>query len=76
MPVLDGIEATRLLKAAPATRHVPVIAHTARPDVLEGPITRLFARVLAKPAGPDELIASVKAFLPGHHQQRPDVAGG
>ncbi|HEX8696387.1 MAG TPA: response regulator [Longimicrobium sp.] len=29
LPVLDGWEATRLLKAAPATRHVPVIALTA-----------------------------------------------
>ena len=31
MPVLDGIEQTRLLKAAAATRDIPVIAHTARP---------------------------------------------
>jgi two-component system, cell cycle response regulator DivK len=29
LPVLDGWEATRLLKAAPATRHIPVIALTA-----------------------------------------------
>ena len=29
LPVLDGWEATRRLKAAPATRHVPVIALTA-----------------------------------------------
>ena len=34
MPVLDGIETTRLLKAAAATRDIPVIAHTARPDKL------------------------------------------
>jgi CheY-like chemotaxis protein len=29
LPVLDGWEATRRLKAAPATRHIPVIALTA-----------------------------------------------
>ena len=29
LPVLDGWEATRRLKGAPATRHIPVIALTA-----------------------------------------------
>jgi len=29
LPVLDGWEATRRLKAAPSTRHIPVIALTA-----------------------------------------------
>jgi CheY-like chemotaxis protein len=29
LPVIDGWEATRTLKAAPATRHIPVIALTA-----------------------------------------------
>jgi len=29
MPVLDGWEATRRIKAAPETRHIPVIALTA-----------------------------------------------
>jgi len=29
LPVLDGSEATRQLKAAPATRSIPVIALTA-----------------------------------------------
>jgi two-component system cell cycle response regulator DivK len=29
LPVIDGWEATRLIKAAPGTRHIPVIAVTA-----------------------------------------------
>ena len=29
LPILDGWEATRRLKAAPATQHIPVIALTA-----------------------------------------------
>ncbi len=29
IPVLDGLEATRILKADPATRHIPILALTA-----------------------------------------------
>ncbi len=75
MPVLNGIEATRLLRAAMATRDTPVIAHTARPDLLAGPIVRLFEFVVPKPAGPEEIVAAVKAFL-GDDEPRPDVADG
>ena len=32
LPVLDGLEATRRIKAAPETRHIPVIALTAKRD--------------------------------------------
>jgi two-component system, cell cycle response regulator DivK len=34
LPILDGWEATRRLKTAPATRHIPVIALTA--DAMSG----------------------------------------
>jgi two-component system cell cycle response regulator DivK len=72
MPVLDGIEATRLLKATPATRHIHVIAHTAKAELLGGPAMRHFARVLRKPALPDELVASLKSFLAERREQGPD----
>jgi len=63
MPVLDGIETTRLLKAAAATRDIPVIAHTARPDSCQIPPGRLFAHVLPKPTVPDVLLALVQRFV-------------
>lgn len=63
MPVLDGIEATRLIKASFVTRHLPVIAHTANADVYEGPLQNLFADVLRKPADPDAIVATIQRFV-------------
>lgn len=63
MPVLDGIEATRLLKAATATRHIPVIAHTARPDSCHVPPGRLFEDILPKPVIPEVLLSLVQRFV-------------
>lgn len=63
MPGLDGIEATRQLKADPATAGVPVIAYTAKPaSVREG--EELFAAVCSKPCPPDELLRVVGEFAP------------
>jgi two-component system, cell cycle response regulator DivK len=63
MPVLDGIEAARLLKASPSTRHVRVIAYTAWPSFYDGPLKSVFDGVLAKPSTEETLIASVRQFL-------------
>lgn len=63
MPVLDGIEAARLLKASPSTRHVRVIAYTAWPSFYDGPLKSVFDGVLAKPSTSEALIASVSQFL-------------
>jgi CheY-like chemotaxis protein len=62
MPVLDGIEAARLLKASAATRHLNVIAHTAKPEFHHGPLKGLFVDVVAKPAMPDVVLASIERF--------------
>lgn len=61
MPVLDGIEATRLLKASAATRQVNVIAHTANNEDSSS-FARLFDGVLLKPTHPDLVIATVQRF--------------
>lgn len=63
MPILDGIEATRLLKAATSTQDIPVIAHTARPDSCHLPPGRFFAHILPKPVNPDVLLALVQRYV-------------
>jgi CheY-like chemotaxis protein len=65
MPVLDGFEAARLLKASEATRHMKVIAHTSAPDLFGGPLMKLFADLLPKPASPDAIVASVQRLVDG-----------
>jgi CheY-like chemotaxis protein len=52
MPVLDGVEATRLVKAGAVTRDARVIAHTANRSFCESPALALFAAVLSKPPSP------------------------
>ena len=63
MPVLDGIETARLLKASPSTRHVRVVAYTAWPSFYDGPLKSVFDGVLAKPSTSESLIPSVRQFL-------------
>ena len=67
MPVLDGIEATRLIKAGKATRDVRVIAHTAIPGTAAIHLRQLFDAVVPKPCMPDMLLGAVReaASRPG-----------
>jgi CheY-like chemotaxis protein len=60
MPVLDGIEATRLIKAGAVTRDARVIAYTGNASFDDSLIGTLFAAVLRKPATPDVLLATVQ----------------
>jgi two-component system cell cycle response regulator DivK len=60
MPVLDGLEATRLIKAIDAIRDTRVIAYTARPALNETIVNELFAAVLQKPAPLDLVLATVR----------------
>jgi CheY-like chemotaxis protein len=60
MPVLDGIEATRLIKASEGMRHARVIAYTGDAALGGGRMGTLFAAVIQKPATPTAVLATVR----------------
>ena len=60
MPVLDGVEATRLIKAGEATRDARVIAYAGNPSFDDSPTRTLFAAVVTKPATPAAVLATVQ----------------
>jgi two-component system, cell cycle response regulator DivK len=65
LPVLDGYEATRRIKANSALRHIPVIAVTSY--ALSGDEAKTKAAgcdaYVAKPFSPRQLLAKVREFL-------------
>jgi two-component system cell cycle response regulator DivK len=63
MPVLSGLEATRLIKAMKATRDARVIAYTANPTLSELLVEKFFAAVLPKPSTPQMVIEAVKGAI-------------
>jgi two-component system cell cycle response regulator DivK len=67
LPVLDGWEATRQLKAAPETRHIPVIALTAH--AMAGDREKALAAGCdeydTKPVEFDRLLGKIRALLGG-----------
>jgi two-component system, cell cycle response regulator DivK len=66
LPVMDGYEATRRIKADPTTSHIPIIAVTSY--ALSGYEEKTRAAgcdgYVAKPFSPRELLALVREFLP------------
>jgi two-component system cell cycle response regulator DivK len=58
MPVLGGIQATYLLRASPATRHLKIVAHTGRVDTND--FVSMFDAVLMKPSAPNALVALIQ----------------
>jgi two-component system cell cycle response regulator DivK len=62
MPVLDGVQATRLLKASEITHAIAVVAYTAKMNVEDTPEDGLFAGVLRKPASPQTIVEMVQRF--------------
>lgn len=65
MPVLNGLEATRLIKAIDTIRDVRVIAHTAEAHLAEGAAGTLFAAVLHKPVPPTVVVDTVRRCVTG-----------
>ena len=65
LPLVNGYEATRRIKADPDTRHIPVIAVTSY--ALSGDETKAFEAgcdgYIAKPFSPRNLLAKVREFL-------------
>jgi CheY-like chemotaxis protein len=65
MPVLDGWQATRELKANPATKHIPILALTAHAfdDARREAKSVGCDGFVTKPCLPDDLVARVRATL-------------
>jgi CheY-like chemotaxis protein len=59
MPVLDGIEATRLIKATEELRESKVIAYTGTVSI-PAPVERWFVAIVPKPSPPDVVLAAVQ----------------
>ncbi|HYL18264.1 MAG TPA: response regulator [Burkholderiales bacterium] len=66
LPKMSGLEATRILKATPATRAIPIVVITS--FALSGDREKAAAAgadsYLATPYSPRELLALVRRFLP------------
>ena len=66
LPVMDGYEATRRIKADPALMHIPIIAVTSY--ALSGDEAKTLAAgcegYVAKPFSPRLLLAKIREFLP------------
>ena len=60
MPVLDGLEAARLIKEIDELRETRMIAYTARAP--EPRIGDLFTAVMRKPSPPDVVVETVKRW--------------
>ena len=65
IPVIDGWEATRVLRQDPLTKHIPIIALTAHAlaDDRERAVEMGFTAYLAKPVEPRAVVAEVRRWL-------------
>jgi len=66
LPIIDGYEAARRIKANPELRHIPIIAVTSY--ALSGDDVKAFAAgcddYVAKPFSPRALLAKVREYVP------------
>jgi two-component system, cell cycle response regulator DivK len=61
-PVMDGLEATRRIKADPELMHTPIVAYSATASSAKQE-AHLFAGICSKPCSPDFLIAMVNKVM-------------
>lgn len=67
LPAVDGLEASRRLKAEPATRDIPIIALSGNP--VDDPAgERMFVATLLKPCLPDDLLAAIRRHVGEVHR--------
>ena len=62
MPQMDGITATRLLRADPAFQAVPIFAFTGHPQTADS-CRALFTGVLVKPIAPGEVLHAIAQWM-------------
>ena len=74
MPVMDGYEATRALKADPVLQSVPVVAITAyaMPHEREQALAAGCAGHIEKPIDTSTFIATLHTYLPAPPEANPD----
>jgi two-component system cell cycle response regulator DivK len=67
LPRLDGWEATRRLKADPATRHIPVLALSAHvlPELKRKALEAGVDAYLIKPLAPGDLLEAIRRHMDG-----------
>jgi len=72
LPGIDGWEATRLLKAAPETRQIIIIALSAHALATEGDRARAAGcdGFIAKPCLPPDLVLEINKYLKSHGADR------
>ena len=77
LPGIDGWEATRLLKAAPDTKHLIIIALSAHALAAEGERARAAGcdGFIAKPCLPPDLVHEISKYLKSHGADRARRAG-
>ena len=72
MPILDGWQATKELKANPSTRQIPILALTAHAfdDARQEAKAVGCDGFVTKPCLPDDLVAKVRATLEGGKKKK------
>lgn len=73
LPGISGLEATRRLRHAPATAHIPVIATTGstQPDELDAARAIGFCSIIIKPCDPPLLVAEIERVLAAREKAGP-----